>query len=184
MSVHKTLRPLLAVLPVVLLLGAGSAGAGDIKPIGVIDSQRIVQEYGAARDAQEQYQKFVQDLQQQIAEKEKEIQLKMEELDSQRMLLGEDALRTKTEELDRLKTEYFDLRQQADTKAENEFKTRIQPIIDQVKLIAERIGKEEGFGLIVDASSMTTVYIDPDIDLTDKILEALVKGKGKEDTGR
>jgi len=175
----KRLLPL--ALALLLAQAAAPARAGDVKPIGVIDSQRIVQEYGAARDAQEQYQKFVQDLQQQISDKEKEIQLKMEELDSQRMLLTPDVLKTKTEELDKLKSDYFDLRQRAETQADQEFKKRIQPIIDQVKVIAERIGKEEGYGLIVDSSSMTTVYIDPEVDLTDKVLQALVAGKGTEE---
>jgi len=181
MSHQRMASPAVVAALLAGLTVAGAARAADLKPIGVIDSQRIVQEYGAAKDAQEQYQKFVQDLQQRISDKEKEIQVKMEELDSQRMLLGEDALRAKTEELDKLKTDYFDMRQKSDSQAEQEFKKRIQPIIDQVKLIAERIGKEEGYGLIVDSSSMTTVYIDKSIDLTDKILEALVKGKGQEE---
>ena len=45
-----------------------------------------------------------------------------------------------------------------------------------MKLIAERIGKEKGFGIIIDTAALTTVYIDDDIDLTDEVLSALVRG--------
>ncbi len=49
-------------LAVLLLIGAvlapGLAVAADEKPLAVVDSQRIAEEYEAARDAQEQYQKF------------------------------------------------------------------------------------------------------------------------------
>jgi len=153
-----------------------AAFAADAKPLGVIDSERIVQEYGAAKDAQTQYQQFLQDLEQDIADRETELQRMAEEIESQRMLLGEDALSQRMQEFDDLKSDYFTFRETVETKAENEYKTKIQPIIDQVKLIAERVGKEEGFGIIIDTAALTTVYIDSDVDLTDRVLSALVRG--------
>ncbi|MBC8423474.1 OmpH family outer membrane protein [bacterium] len=165
-----------AALMALLVLLPSTAAAADAKPLGVIDSERIVQEYGAAKDAQTQYQKFLQDLEQDITDRETELQRMAEEIESQRMLLGEDALATKMQEFEDLKSDYFTFRDGLDTKAENEYKDKIQPIIDQVKLIAERVGKEEGFGIIIDTAALTTVYIDPDVDLTDRILAALVRG--------
>lgn len=164
------------ILPLVALaLAAGAAAAAD-KPLAVIDSERIVQEYPAAKDAQEQYQRFLQEKELEVTDRERELQSMAESIESQKMLLGEEALRNKVDEFERAKTEYFDFRQQLDTQAESEYQAKIQPIIDQVKLIVERIGKEEGYGLIIDTASLTTVYLDPDVDLTDRVLEALVRG--------
>ena len=172
---------LTVLLAAVLLLLAGaipaSAAKAEAKPVGVVDSQRIVKEYGAARDAQEQYQKYLKTIEQEIADKEKALQKYMEDLDSQKMLLGEAALAQKQQEFEKMRTDYFNYREQADAKAEAEYKTRIGPIIDQVRTIAERIGKEEGYGLIIDSATLTTLYIDKSVDLTDKILAALVSGK-------
>ena len=159
-------------LAFLLSLTPAAALAADAKPLGVIDSERIVQEYGAAKDAQTQYQKFLQD----ITDRETELQRMAEEIESQRMLLGEDALSQKMQDFENLKSEYFTFRESLETKAENEYKEKIQPIIDQVKLIAERVGKEEGFGIIVDTAALTTVYIDPDVDLTDRVLATLMRG--------
>ncbi len=172
---------LLLVTAAALALAVGgvrpAAAKVEAKPVGVIDSQRIVKEYGAARDAQEQYQKYLKDVEKQIADKEKALQKYMEDLDSQKMLLGEAALAQKQQEFEKMRTDYFNYREQADAKAEAEYKTRIGPIIDQVRTVAERLGKEEGFGIIVDAASLTTLYVDSSVDLTDKVLAALVSGK-------
>jgi Skp family chaperone for outer membrane proteins len=159
----------------ILMLAVGVASAAD-KPMAVIDSQRIVDEYPAAKDAQEQYQRFLQEKELEVEDREKDLQTMAEAIESQKMLLGEEALRTKVAEFEQAKEAYFSFRQQLDTQAENEYKAKIQPIIDQVKLIVDRIGQEEKYGLIIDTAALTTLYIDPDIDLTNRVLEALVRG--------
>jgi outer membrane protein len=175
-SVNYSKRNVLILLLAMLALSAATATAADKVALGVINSERIVQEYGAARDAQEQFQTFMMELQQEIADREKDLQLMIEEIESQKMLLGQEALRTKLAELESAKSEYFEFQQSADSRAETEYQAKLQPIIDQVKLIAERIGKEEGYGLIIDIASVTTLYIDADVDLTDKVLESLIRG--------
>jgi outer membrane protein len=155
---------------------APTAARADTKPFGVIDSKRIVDEYDAARDAQEQYQKFLRDLEKEVTEKERELQRTLEEIESQKMLLSEEKLAEKMQQFDNDKAEYFQFREQIDGRAEQEYKAKIGPIIDQVRTIAERIGKEEGFGIIIDSAALTVLYIDSSVDLTDKVLTALVRG--------
>ncbi len=168
------------VLVVSILCPATSAlAAGKDKPFGVIDTQRIVEEYEAARDAQEQYQKFLRDLEKEIGDKERDLQRLVEEIDSQKMLLGEEALNAKMQDLENQKADYFKFRDQVDQRAQQEYKERIGPIIDQVKTIAERIGKEKGFGIIIDSAAFTVLYLDPDVDLTNDVLAALARGEEK-----
>ena len=115
------------------------------KPLGIVDIQRIAEEYEAARDAQEQYQTFIRDLEREVAEKEQALTMLAEELESQKMLLGQDALQTKAQHFEAQKAEYFQFRENIDARAEAEYKAKITPILDQVKTIVERIGKEKGF---------------------------------------
>ena len=128
------------------LLAATVAQAADPRPLAIIDSQRIAEEYEAARDAQEQYQKFIKELEREVADKEKALTALMEEIDSQKLLLGQEALATKTQQFERQRAEYFQFRETIDQRAEAEYKTRIQPILDQVKTIVERLGKERKIG--------------------------------------
>ncbi len=158
-----------------MVAGSGAALAVDI-PLAVVDSQRITQEYEAARDAQEQYQKFLRDLELEVADKEKELSLMMEELESQKLLLGEAALAAKFQEFEEKKAAYFQFRESIDQRAEAEFVDRIQPILDQVKTIVERLGKEKKIGLVVDSASMAVLFLDADFDLTNDVLAALARG--------
>jgi len=164
---------------VVFVLGCtlpGVAVAADGKPLAVVDSQRIAEEYEAARDAQEQYQKFLHDLELEVGEKEKALTAMAEEIESQKMLLGEDALATKVQAFEQKKAEYFQYRDGIDERAQAEYKAKISPILDQITTIVERIGKEKHYGLVIDSAALAVLYIDPDFDLTNDVLAALARG--------
>lgn len=160
-----------------LLLAATLARAAEPRPLAIIDSQRIVEEYEAARDAQEQYQKFIRELEREVGTKEKALTALMEEIESQKLLLGQDALATKTQQFEKQRAEYFQFRESIDQRAESEYKTRIQPILDQVKTIVERLGKERNYGLIIDSAAVSVLYVNPEFDLTNDVLQALVRGE-------
>ena len=163
------------LIPLVILM-AGMASAAD-RPLAVVDSQRIADEYDAARDAQEQYQKYLRELELEVAEKEKELTALAEEIESQKMLLGEDALNTKMQQFEKKRAEYFTFREGLDQRAEQEYNAKITPILDQVKTIVERIGREDDIGLVVDSAALAVLYINSDYDLTDRVLAALARGE-------
>ncbi len=151
--------------------------AEDYKPIGIVDSQRIASEYEAARDAQEQYEKFLEELKREVEDKETELAALVEEIESQKMLLGEDALATKMQGFEKKRADYFQFRDGIDARAEAEYTSKITPILDQVKTIVERLGKEKKFGMIIDSAALGVLYLEPDFDLTDDVLLALAKGE-------
>ncbi len=169
------LAPAGALLTLLILLAAAT-GARAEKPLGVVDSQRIIEEYAAAKDAQGQVRDFVRELEKEIGEKERELQRLFEEIESQKMLLGEDALNAKLQEAEQKRADYFRFREQVDQRVDQEYQDKMGPIYDQVKTIADRIGQEEGFGVIIDSAAFTVLYIDPDVDLTNRVLEALARG--------
>ena len=172
----RTFFPAALALAVLAAVLPGAAAAAD-RPLGVIDSQRIADEYDAARDAQEQYQKFLRELELEVTDREKQLTTMAEEIESQKMLLGQDALATKIQQFEQKRAEYFQFREGIDQRAEQEYTAKITPILDQVKTIVERIGKERGYGLIVDSAALAVLYIDPDFDLTDEVLAGLARGK-------
>lgn len=172
----RTCFPAALALALLAAVLPGAAAAAD-RPLGVIDSQRIADEYDAARDAQEQYQKFLRELELEVTDREKQLTTMAEEIESQKMLLGQDALATKIQQFEQKRAEYFQFREGIDQRAEQEYTAKITPILDQVKTIVERIGKERGYGLIVDSAALAVLYIDPDFDLTDEVLAGLARGK-------
>jgi len=170
---------LMRVAAMILVLGSVMprlAVAADGKPLAVVDSQRIAEEYEAARDAQEQYQKFMHDLELEVADKEKALTAMAEEIESQKMFLGEDALATKVQAFEQKKAEYFQFRDGVDARVQAEYKAKFSPIMDQVSTIVERIGKEKHYGMVIDSSALVVLYVDPDYDLTNEVLAALARG--------
>ena len=165
----------LALVLVVLLVPVSVQASKD-RPLGVVDTQRIAEEYEAARDAQEQYEKFLRELELEITEQEKELTALAEEIESQKMLLGEVALANKMQQFEQMRSEYFQFREGIDKRMEQEYSKKISPILDQVKTIVERIGKEKDFGLIIDSAALTVLYIDADFDLTNDVLAGLARG--------
>jgi len=172
---HLNRLPVLGLVLVALM--AGAVTAADIKPLGVIDSQRIVEEYEAARDARQQMEKFVRDMQNEVGDKQRELQRMQEDYFSQQMLLGEAARAQREQELEQAKNEYLRFEQQVEERLQQEYDTKLGEIIQQVKTIAERIGKEEGFGIIIDKAAFSVLYIDDSVDLTNRVLEALARGE-------
>ena len=159
-----------------MAINVGPVGAAEKIPLAIVDSQRIAEEYEAARDAQEQYQKYLRELELEVADREKVLTSLAEEIESQKMLLGEDALATKMQAFEKKRADYFQFRDGIDARAENEYKAKITPILDQVKTIVERLGKEKKFGLIVDSAALGVLFVESEFDLTDDVLLALAKG--------
>ena len=179
MYYRNILRAVPVFLALTLLVGAvmpGSAMAAD-RPLGLVDGQRIMEEYEAARDAYEQYQKFLKELELEVGEREKALTALMEEIESQKLLLGQDALATKVQQFEQQKAEYFQFREGIDARAETEYNAKISPILDQVRTIVERIGKEKDYGLIVDSSTLSVMFKNDDYDLTNEVLTALARGE-------
>jgi len=167
---------MMSLVLMVGLFAPVNSQASPERPLAVVDSQRIADEYEAAKDAQAQYEKFLHELEAEITDREKVLTSMNEEIESQKLLLGAEALATKVQAFEKKRAEYFQFREGIDAKAEAEYKTRITPILDQVKTIVERIGKEKGFGLIVDSASLSVLFIDPDYDLTNDVLASLARG--------
>ncbi|PID81122.1 hypothetical protein CSB20_03990 [bacterium DOLZORAL124_64_63] len=166
----------LALLTFFTLAGVASAWAEDSKPLGVLDSRRIMEEYEAAKDALTQYQKFIRELELEVRGKEEELSSLMEEYESQKLLLGGEALKAKGQALEQKKAEYLQFQETLEQRAEAEYRTRITPITDQVQTIVERLGKEKGFGLIIDIGTLNVLYLDPGQDITNDVLSALARG--------
>jgi Skp family chaperone for outer membrane proteins len=171
------LQGALALLMLTVIVFPGVAEAADDKPMGVFDSRRIMEEYEAAKDAMSQYQKFLRELELEVTEKEKDLTAMVEEIESQKLLLGEEALKAKFQVFEKSKAEYFQFQESIEQRAEAEFNTKIAPITDQVKTIVERLGKEKDFGMIIDMATLNVMYLDPDFDLTNDVLAALAKGE-------
>ncbi len=162
---------------------ASPARAAETK-IGVIDSQKIFAEYQEAKDAEALFQQEMKQWQDDLGAKEKEIVGLQEKIRSQALLLSKEKLDElqadldhKIQDYDTAKSEILD---PTKGKAVARNKELSQPINDQITTVVERLGAQEGYTLILDMASVNVVYLNPVVDLTARVLDALGKGAKSE----
>jgi len=149
----------------------------DLK-IGFIDSERIFSEYAGTRDAQQSFNREVQELTKTAREKKTEIDDLQRKLDSQGPMLSE-AKRDEQNQVLLKKTADYDLFVQNNwgpqgsvSKLNEQF---LKPIVDRVHKIVTTFGSDEGYSIILDAADGNIIFGDRTLDLTDRVLEQLRK---------
>jgi len=165
-----------ALLGGIMALGSGAVSArADIK-IGFIDSDRIFAEYPKTREAQESFNREVQELSKTAKEKKAELDELQRKLDQQGPMLSEAKKDEQNREVQRKMSEYETFVQTnwgpggRISKLNEEF---LKPIVDRVHAIVAEFGTEEGYSLILDAADGNVVFGDKALDLTDRVLVAL-----------
>jgi outer membrane protein len=164
-------------LAVVILVGADSASA-QLK-MGYIDSQKILEKYKEAQDAQKQLQDLNKRWEDEAKSMQQELQTKLEELESQALLLSDERKKEKETELQNLNIRLQQFQQEKWGNQGEVFAKRaelMQPIIDKINVTIKKIGTEEKFDYIFDVVNGNILHVSAtQPDLTDKVLEELNK---------
>jgi len=153
----------------------------DKVKIGYINSARIIQEYKGMRDLQEQYRKDVEEWERQAKAMEQEILDLQNELQTQDYLLSAEAKQRKLRQLESLRQKYQTFLEEiwgpnGKAKQRNDEITR--PVVEKINRILDRIGREEGYTIILDVAAGGVVYVADGLDLTDRILDELNRDYG------
>ena len=162
---------------ILLLVFSGILFANGVK-IGYIDSNRILAEYKGTKDLEAQYNKVINEWQKKADKMKKEILDMQSELQSQSLLLSEDAKMRKMEELQTKQQEYEQFLQDiwgANGKAKQKNEEIMKPLIEKINAILQNIGKDENYTIIFDIAGGSVVYTQDGLDLTEKVLNELNK---------
>jgi len=139
--------------------------------VGVINSQRVLEDSTEGKRVIAQLQDRDKKLQNEIAKVDEEIRKLETKLNTQRLTLSETSLLQLSSDLDRKRTERKrgaedSLRelQELQLRLFNKVQSELLPIIEQV-------GKEKGFDLIFDLAKSGAIYFNPAIEITDEIIQ-------------
>ena len=161
------------------MLSAFSVSQAQTK-LGYIDSQKILAQYQEAIDAQNQLEQIRNQYQAEYEAKVREYQALAQEIESQSLLLSEEKKKEKLRQLQDKATEIDKYKFEKLNPEGGEFYKKnqelFQPIIKKINDIITKLGAEEEYDMIFDASSGTLLHALPKYDLTSRILEELNKG--------
>jgi Skp family chaperone for outer membrane proteins len=162
----------------VLGLLAPRAEAQFSARIGFVDSQKLFEQYPVARDAQERFNREVQQWREDADERRKQLDVLRNELKDQGPMLSEErrvekesALARATSDYDRFVQEFWGPGGRVQRANDEMTREVIGKIRDAVELLANR----EGYDLILDAADGNVIFGVAALDLTSRVLDELNK---------
>ncbi|HEY2954722.1 MAG TPA: OmpH family outer membrane protein [Candidatus Eisenbacteria bacterium] len=152
-----------------------AARAADLR-IGYIDSARIFQEYGVAKEAQAQFDRKVEGWRTQSAEKENQVSQLRAEVRDQGPILSTLKRQEKEEALQKAIDAYETFLQdiwgpQGRAVQENEQATG--EVVAQIRAVVEKIASQKGLVMVLDSAGGFLIYADRTLDLTSEVLTEL-----------
>ena len=166
-------------MSIIFLLSAYSVSHAQLK-LGYVDSQKILSQYQEAIDAQNKLEQIKNQYQAEYEGKVREYQALAQEIESQSLLLSEEKKKEKLKELQDKATQIDKYKYEKLNPEGGEFYRKnqelFQPIIKKINDVIAKVGAEEEYDMIFDASSGALLHALPKYDLTERIMEELNKG--------
>jgi outer membrane protein len=161
----------------VLFLFQYPAFGVDGNKIGVIDIQRFQKTSVAFQKTKAKLKEKFDAIQEKL-DKEKKALLQLdEEFKKQGMMLSLDAQEDKKRELEKKRRYYQYIYEDLTQEMKDAEAEETKKIGKELEKIVEKIGKKEGYTLILEKRTLGLIYYKDDIDLTDQVIEAYDKEK-------
>ena len=159
-------------------LGFGAAAQNNFK-LGVVDTQRVFENFTKAQEANEVLKRAQDKLTGELQSLQQEIDTMVDRLEKQRLFL--EAPETQRLEADiRLKGQA--LQQRLEEGQEQILAKReelLAPLTQEIESLLQQVGESEGYSLILE-KRLVTLYVDPKYDLTERVLKMLNDAYEKE----
>ncbi len=151
------------LLPSLLLAGV---------KIGYVDINKVINESKAGKEIKRQFVEYMNSVQNQLKALQEEINKLKEEIQTKGRFMDEETLKKKRLELERKMSDYKILYQDAQRELRQRDQQASEKVMGMLKKIIEKIGKKEGFTIILEKTQSAILYASPKIDLTDRVLKA------------
>jgi outer membrane protein len=182
-DMNKIVMVVMAVFAVVLAGKIARAADAPAYKFGYVDFQRALNEVEEGKKVKSLLKTEFDEKQKKLDAVQEELQAMKTDLDKQRLILSQEALKEK-EEIFRKK--FMELQQKlASFKDELQMKEAkvTQDILVVIEDIVKNIGRKEGYTMILEKSQNVVLYSLSDSDMTERVIKeynSLPKGKKDE----
>ncbi len=155
------------------------SNAQDAIKVGVVDLLKALNESDQGKKSIAEIDSIKKSKQTTIDEKAKKIEQLKADLDKQASILSAEAKKSKEEEIERLIREFQRLVSDATAELQKKQREVEVEMIKEFRVIITKVGEEEKFSFIVEASEGGLLYHDKAIDITDKVIKRFNESKKK-----
>ncbi|NWF52946.1 MAG: OmpH family outer membrane protein [Nitrospirae bacterium] len=149
--------------------------AAESTKIGYIDLQRVVYESEAGKKAKSELDALVKSKQAIVDEKRHTLERLKSDLEKQASVLSPEARKAKQDEIEKMEREYLRLAQDSETELRKKDSELKETIVKEIFELLDKIGKEEGYTLILDKSMF--IYGNKELDITNMVIKKYNESK-------
>lgn len=164
----KLLVTTIAIL--VLLLYIPAVSAQTALKMGYVDIQKVIFVSETGKQAINQVKIFQETRQKEITKAEAELNELEKALSKQLFSLTDDAKAEKDEEIRAKKLLLKRLLEDSEYELNKRKKEVLSQINSEIVILIQKLGKDEGYGLILEVTGSNIIYGDQAYDLTDKVI--------------
>lgn len=149
--------------------------AGDIAYVNI---DKVFSDYKGINDINIQIEKELKEWKAQMTDMEKEIARLEKVYEEEAPMLSEEAKIRKRDEINKMRKQLDNFIEEIwgeDGKADNINKQLLKPVADKIDAVIEEMALENKFSAVFDLSDGNILYIDPENDITQDIIDELNK---------
>ncbi len=151
------------------------SSAAELMKIGYIDLQRIVYESEAGKKAKSELDALIKSKQAVVDEKRKTLEKLKSDMEKQVSALSPEARKAKQDEYEKNEREFLRFAQDSETELRKKDAELKEMIVKEVFELMDKIGKEEGYTMILDRSMV--IYGNKEIDITNIVIKKYNESK-------
>ncbi|WP_234573387.1 OmpH family outer membrane protein [Rhodohalobacter sp. 614A] len=171
----------LFILSAMMAVPSANAQASGDMEIGFVDPTAILQRMPEMRAVQQRLQNFAERKQNELTEKERELQTEMELYQQKVGVISEQARQTEEERLTQLDQEYRQLTSQAQQELQQQRAELMAPLLQQMQESINAVAAERGLDYVLNTTTSTgdviILYVSPEVqsnyDITDAVMQNL-----------
>lgn len=179
-GLHRLLRSLkrpllITLLYIVALTPVNSYSA--VKPIYVIDIQRVINESVAGKAARRNMEDEARKRQLKLEAFQQERDRMRQELEKQGKLLSREALEQRQEQMAKKDRELERAVQDEREELQKKSGSEVEKIVKDVHLILKELSQKEGYGLVIERDDRIVLFVSQEFDLTEQVIKQLDQRK-------
>jgi outer membrane protein len=166
----KKLFTLMAGVVLIFCFQHQALSAGSHK-FGVVDIEKFQEQSKSFQKIKEGLQQKFDSLQKKLDEKKGELIEIEDELKKQSMMLSLDAKEDKAKELEKKRRHFKYLAEDFSQEMKQAQLEARQGLAKELEKVVEKIGKKEGYTLIMEKRTIGLVYFNKALDITDQVIK-------------
>jgi outer membrane protein len=163
------------------LLAAPSTAAAQDMRIGFVEPRAILERMPEMRAVQQRLQNFAERKQNELVEKERELQTEIELYQQKVGVISESARQTEEERLTQLDQEFRQLQTQAQQEMQEQRQRLMAPLLEQIQESINNVAARRGLDYVLNTTTSTgdviILYVSPEVqaeyDITSDVMDDL-----------